>query len=262
MSDEEAAYLAGHSGHDYEALMRRWSALIEPCCLAESTLFDGGYYPVKSYRTRKKPTAENGLYLCAGVHGDEPAPVWALLEWAEGNVDFLRNSAAVILPCFNPAGLVANTRADEFGRDLNRSFQERELPLFRTWHALMDGLRFRLALHLHEDYEALGIYLYELSVPEIDGGEAAMRACEAIIPRDPRTEIDDVPFRNGVMRRTEGVRRIVDEELGGGYPEAIYVFLHHAACAYTFETPSEFSLWRRVRAHRRFLEASIAAALT
>ncbi|RPF93200.1 MAG: hypothetical protein CBB78_000345 [Roseibacillus sp. TMED18] len=53
------------------------------------------------------------------------------------------------------------------------------------------------------------------------------------------------------MRRTRGLKQIVEEI--GGMPEAGHLFLNHARTALTFETPSEYSLYRRVQCHVRFL---------
>ncbi len=261
--DEERHYLATHDAHDFEALRARWSALVEPGDLTEETLSaDEGGYPVLAYRSRPMVEARGGevpgsLYLCAGVHGDEPAGAWGLLEWAEANVALLRERPALILPCFNPWGLVNNRRSDAEGRDLNRLFHRADLPLLAAWREQVGSTRFDLALHLHEDYDARGTYLYELTAPGLDLGERGLAACESIVPRDPREEIEGNAFENGILRHADDVERLVEEELDGGYPEAIYVYLHHARTAITFETPSEYSLWRRVRAQRRFVEVVV-----
>ncbi len=262
MSGEEQRYLSGHDAHDFAALRARWEALTQPCSLIGHTLSDESGYPVLAYRTRafaESPAGgDEAVYLCAGVHGDEPAGVWALLEWAEARPDLLRERACLILPCFNPWGLVHNQRGDAGGNDLNRLFHRPDLPLMAAWRKAVGGARFGMALHLHEDYDARGLYLYELTRPGLSLGERALRACEAEIPRETRAEIDGAPFENGILRRTGDLGRVVEEELDGGYPEAIYVYQHHAETAITFETPSEYSLWRRVRAQRAFLEALLA----
>ena len=45
------------------------------------------------------------------------------------------------------------------------------------------------------------------------------------------------------------------------YPEAIYLYEHHGSHCLTFETPSEFSLARRVRAHVLLIEACVQRLL-
>ncbi len=264
VTDDERHYLTSHDAHDFEALRARWAALIEPCSLREHTLSDEAGYPVLALRTRalaEKPAGgEEAIYCCAGVHGDEPAGVWGLLEWAEANPEVLRDRALLILPCLNPWGLVNNRRSDAEGRDLNRLFHRADLPLIAAWRKTVGSARFGAALHLHEDYDARGLYLYELTVPELALGEKGMRGAESVIPRDPRDEIEGLPFAGGILRRTGDLGRVVEEELDGGYPEAIYVFQHHASAAITFETPSEFSLWHRVRAQVRFLDSVVGTS--
>lgn len=265
MTDEEYRYLSGHDAHDYESLRARWRALIGPCALSEHTLSHQQGMPVLAYRTAGydpeagRESAEN-VYLCAGVHGDEPAAVWGLLEWAEEHAARLRELQALIFPCFNPWGLVNNRRHDEEDRDLNRLFHRDDIPLMAAWREMVGTTGYRLALHLHEDYDARGIYLYELSQLSAEVGEDSLRAAESIIPREPRGEVDGSVFVNGLLRRGDDILRVVEEDLAGGYPEAIWVYLKHAQAALTFETPSEYSLWRRVRAQRRFIDAALESA--
>lgn len=265
MTGEEYHYLTGHGAHDVGTLLERWRGLARSCDLSVHSLAERPELPVVAYGTAAyDPSAAWGgsdnVYICAGVHGDEPAGAWGLLEWAEANAARLRDLPAVIVPCLNPWGLLHNRRHDEEGRDLNRLFHREDIPVIRGWRDLVGETGFRLALHLHEDYDARGVYLYELSRIEEPIGERSLAAVETVIPREPRPEVDGSPFVNGLLRRGDDLRRVVEEDLGGGYPEAIWVFLKHAEAALTFETPSEFSLWRRVRAQHRFLDAALAAA--
>ena len=50
------------------------------------------------------------------------------------------------------------------------------------------------------------------------------------------------------------INMIVQDELRGGMPEAIYLFLYHSVSSFTFESPSEFDLVRRIDVQRRFLD--------
>jgi len=201
---------------------------------------------------------KEGLYLSAGVHGDEPAAVWGLLEWAEANQKLLRRETVAILPCVNPWGFANNVRMDFRGRDLNRLFHNRTLPFFRAWRKLVGDQQFRLALNLHEDYDAQGIYVYELVPRGVRLSEKVFDQIESIIPRESRTNIDGQRMIGGIVRRSGDMRRVVEEQLDGGWPEAIYLFLNHTRRALTFETPSEFAFHERVRAQIRFIERVIA----
>ena len=260
----EIAFLAQHSAHDFEAVLLRWEKIAAAANLRKTILADDeGGFPVIVFETSTTPDAESGLYLCAGVHGEEPAGVWGLIDWAEEHIEELRDSiGAVIFPCFNPSGLVANTRHDHAGRDLNRLFQDDSIPLMKAWRQFMADRKFRLALQLHEDYDARGIYMYELTREGEAFGNSVFQRIESIIPRDIRPEIEGNDFENGILLGTDiDIEERVEEELGGGYPEAIYVFISHAHFSLTFETPSEFSLWERVQSHRKFISEAISAAI-
>lgn len=241
--------------HDYGHLLHRWRELAQATGLALRTLCESGGQPVIAIENSIAASGESGgLYLSAGVHGDECAPVWALLEWAESSPEILRTRPVVLFPCLNPVGLIENTRRDGSGIDLNRRFEDASHPIIGAWQTFLSGRRFDTAINLHEDYDASGIYLYELTRQE-SRGEALLAACESLIPREPAPTIDGSPFTKGLLVRTEHVEQVVEEQLGGGYPEAIYLFLHHAATSHTFETPSELDLARRIATHRAFLEA-------
>lgn len=69
-----------------------------------------------------------------------------------------------------------------------------------------------------------------------------------ILPRDPRRIIEGRPARAGVIRR----RRLPMVE---NLPEAVVLYQMGTPCTITFETPSEYSLTRRTRAHVRMLQA-------
>ena len=73
------------SAHDYSALIRKWRALSKKTPLRVgkvSTPKSLSFFEVTNgLLSREKPC----LYISAGIHGDEPAPCWALLEWAEKN---------------------------------------------------------------------------------------------------------------------------------------------------------------------------------
>jgi hypothetical protein len=43
-----------------------------------------------------------------------------------------------------------------------------------------------------------------------------------------------------------------------GLPESVALFMHNTRSTLTFETPSEFSLANRVRAHKMFLQTVTA----
>lgn len=256
MKPSDKKWLGHHSAHDYPALASRWRHLADKVALEVVTLCQHGGYETIALRGEGSGKGD-GLYLSAGVHGDEPAAAWALLEWAETARKILKRKTIIILPCVNPWGFANNVRMDFRGRDLNRLFHNKTLPFFRAWRKLLGGRRFRLALNLHEDYDAQGIYVYELAPRGAGIADRVFDQIESVIPRESRSDIDGQPMRGGVIRRSGDMRRVVEEHLDGGWPEAVYLYQYHTQAALTFETPSEFAFHQRVKAQRDFIAGAV-----
>jgi len=238
--------------------MTRWKALAHELDLKTTVISNEGGYEVFAFENQLAvPRCQaGGLYVSAGVHGDECAPPWALLQWAEAEPEIMESQPVVIFPCLNPYGLVENTRHDHAGLDLNRKFQDDEVPLIGKWQDFLEDREFSLAVNLHEDYDALGIYLYEI-VRTLSRGEKLLSACSELIPRETAATVDGSEFENGLLSHEPNdseLQRVIDEDLDGGCPEAIWLAMHHATDSYTFESPSEMALELRIATHLRFLE--------
>ena len=245
-------YLRRHRAHDVEALLERWVAVARGAGLDMVELRPGVPY----LRTRGPWCEERAVYLSAGIHGDEPAGTEGLIGWAESRIDWLRSASCLIIPCFNPDGLRQNTRRDATGTDLNREFHHTRNPLISAWRERMEGMRFRLALCLHEDYDATGTYLYELGEVGESIGNECLDACAEFIPRESRAEVEGMAMDRGLLFHGGDLLELL-EEMDEGLPEAIYLRVHHAVTALTFETPSEFGLDLRVAAQVRCIEAAL-----
>ncbi len=241
-----------HRSHDAGHILSRWRKVARRHGLVLETLYQQADWPILMLTTRR-PHADLPLYLSAGVHGDEPAGVAGLLAWAESTEKLPSAGGLVIFPLLNPWGLVHNSRLDERGVDLNRNFQNTRHPLIKAWRRAVKGLTFAKALCLHEDYDAQGVYCYELSRDRKSWrSEAWLHHVEGILPRDPRAKIDGNRFHRGILQR------VTAPEIAGE-PEAVTLFNDHGAHTVTFETPSEFALTDRVAAHRAFLDIAVRA---
>ena len=194
-----------------------------------------------------------GVYVSAGIHGDEAASTEGLIVWAEKHARDLAELPLLLLPCLNPWGLMRNVRGNAGGLDLNRSFHHNELPLIRAVREVVAQRQFEAALMLHEDYDGQGVYLYEIQRVQPFWGEALLAAARAHLPTDPRLRIDGRKVASGIYRRRMDRRRFAKT----GYPEAIWLHLEHSARTFTVETPSEFALETRVAAHVAMLEETV-----
>jgi len=200
--------------------------------------------------------AAPSLYLSAGIHGDEISGPMALLKMLRER-DFFADFNVTIFPILNPDGLAQNLRVNAAGIDLNRDYKNTKSDeILSHIEALKTLGKFDAAMMLHEDFEGIGAYLYELNDALDPGlGQKIITAMGQHVPIDLRPEIEDVPARNGVISRKELLAKHGQIEDRPEWPEAIYLSVHHTQVSYTTETPKPFPLEHRI-------EAQIAAVKT
>lgn len=215
-------------------------------CFVESEQFSlrGYHLPAQG------PTQR--LYISAGIHGDEPAGPLAALELVRAH-DWPKNVEIWLCPCLNPAGFRLNTRENADGLDLNRQYLRPNALETRSHMAWLDQQpRFDVTLCLHEDWEAHGFYMYELS---LDGqpsfAENIVRRAAEVCPIDRSPVIEGRDARDGVIRPSS------DPTSRPQWPEAFYLITHKTRLSYTLEAPSDFPLPTRVAA----LVAGVTTAL-
>jgi hypothetical protein len=196
-----------------------------------------------------------GVYISAGIHGDEPASTEGLLFWAETHHLQLRTLPLLLFPCLNPWGLAHNIRTDSEQRDLNRCYHLDELPRIAAQKAILANRTFRICMTLHEDYDAQGIYLYELCLRGAALGPELLSTGGKYISPDLRKTIDGRRSAEGLIRRRFRKWKLPF------LPEAAYLALHHSAHAVTFETPSEYDLALRVQTQAAVVQAMLQKKL-
>ena len=204
--------------------------------------------------TKRTPGPRPRIYLSAGIHGDEPAPPFALLALLEAGI-FDDRAGWFICPLLNPTGFMAATRENGDGFDLNRDYQDRQTAEIRdhvSW--LRCQPNFDLTLCVHEDWESTGFYLYEQNPSQRPSlAEAILAAVATVCPIETATVIDGRSIAAPGIIRPE-----TDPSLRENWPEAVYLRAHHTTLAYTIESPSAFPLPQRIAA----LRVAIAAAIT
>jgi protein MpaA len=194
--------------------------------------------------TRSAPDrsrAELRVYLSAGIHGDEPAGLLAVRQLLKEDL-WPPGVALWVCPCLNPTGAGLNRRENADGIDLNRQYLQpaaRETLAHIGW--LTHQPNFDLCLCLHEDWESLGFYLYELNP---DGrpslAESMIASVAQVCPIDRSEIIEGRPAQHGIIRPS------VDPRSRPQWPEAFYLLSHKTRLSYTLEAPSDFPLSVRV----------------
>lgn len=211
-------------------------------------------HPLVAY-TKRIPGPRPRLYFSAGIHGDEPAPPWALLRLMEkGFFDCTCNW--VVCPLLNPTGFLRKTRENFSGIDLNRDYkapQSAEIQAHVRW--LQRQPNFDLVFCLHEDWEAKGFYLYELNPLKLPTLANVM-----VDTARAHGAIESTAIIDGRESLEPGIiRPVSDPLLRETWPEAIYLRNHHGPLHYTIETPSLLPLEQRVTTQCAVLRAALAA---
>jgi protein MpaA len=229
---------------DYDDLQRRWKALRSRGDLSVREVACEGA-PRTLLCVELGHTSLPAIALAAGVHGDEPAGPWALLELAESNA-FPQQFSYRIWPCMNPTGFSRHSREGDDGTDINRTFGRGGTS--PEAHAIVVANRdrkFVLSIDLHEDDEARGFYCYEYGVPGL-----AAAAIAAV--RGGAWPIQ--PLGDGIVRPHPAE----EAEALGGLSYTLAIARRAAARALTFETPAAAALSERVAMHRAAVSAAIA----
>jgi predicted double-glycine peptidase/predicted deacylase len=182
---------------------------------------DSGVHPLYAVVTRNYREDLPRIILSAGIHGEEPAGVHALLEFMNQEiVKFLKHFSFLILPCLNPYGFVRGVRFSGNAYDLNRSFDE--VPGPPEVAAVKDLLRkfpgpYRLAFDFHEtdtymprgedpavEIIPAGVYMYETtrSGKPVLGPKIMRELRNSGHPVSQRRSIYGAECRNGLIHTT------------------------------------------------------------
>jgi len=204
--------------------------------------------------------------ISAGIHGDEPAGVWALRSLvADGLLD--PRYGYRLWPCFNPTGFDAGTRVNAEGTDVNRSFgRGGTTPEAKAILTANRDRVFALSIDLHEDHEATGFYLYETAPSGRQSSyagpvTAGLRSAGfSLQPLAPDYELGPPGSEAAQMRGLGAV--VVDAPretpfFGSALPLGLVLVRRSVPCALTFETPRARPAAERIAMHR----VAVVAAL-
>ncbi len=142
--------------------------------------------------------------IFAGIHGDEPEGVHALVQFIkllEAKPELAAGYYLSFYPVCNPTGFEDATRFSRNGKDLNREFWKNSTePEVRLLQAELQSRSFQGLISLHTDDTSDGFYGF------VGGAtltknliKPALVAAEKFLPRDERPVIDGFAARNGVI---------------------------------------------------------------
>ena len=207
-------------------------------------------YAAAPVRRPRRPRLR--LCLAAGIHGDEPAGVEAIVRFLEddglpGGTDWLA------LPCLNPAGCAHGTRENDAEIDLNRCFGLEEAP--EEVMAVREAVRgrgFDAFVCCHEDSSAQGFYLYEARrgrSPRL--GPVVLDAVRDRVAIDDRQVIDDRINRGGILVPDNWRRRKT------GWCFGLHEHRRGTPNVLILETPMHLPYEQRVDLHLRALHRMV-----
>jgi protein MpaA len=197
-----------------------------------------------AYR-RHGQNAQRRLYLSTGIHGDEPSGPCAIQQLLYENL-WPEHIDIWLCPCLNLTGFPLNTRESAEGIDLNRDYRHLQAAEIRTHVAwLRQQPEFDLAVCLHEDWEANGFYIYELNPDALPSlAKKIVTKVSEVCP------IESAEIVDGWSMSEPGIiRPNVNPDDRPQWPEALFLLTNKTRLTYTLETPSDFPLMTRVRAH-------------
>jgi hypothetical protein len=181
--------------------------------------------------------------LSSGIHGDEPAAPLAMLRLLQANT-WPEDTEMWLCPCLNPTGFPRNTRESAAGNDLNRDYKHLRTPEIAAHVAWLNTLPdFDFTIQLHEDWEALGFYFYELKMDgTITEPRRVLEAVESVCPIDHSPEIDGRKNDRGLIKPE------LDPAVRELWPEAFWLVMNKTQLSYTCEAPSDFQMQVRTEA--------------
>jgi len=143
--------------------------------------------------------------LFAGIHGDEPEGVRALIQFLSVLVQKPELATGYCLsayPICNPTGFADNTRNSRGGKDLNREFwRHSPEPEVQLLESELAAGAFHGIISLHTDDTSDGFYGFAHGATLTENlVEPALQAAERVLSRNRREAIDGFKARNGIIR--------------------------------------------------------------
>lgn len=217
------------------------------------------------------------VFISAGVHGGEPAGVYALLRFLENDInDFTNNYRFLIFLCVNPFGFEHDYRFNAKDVDVNRQFKS-DTGCYEASKVIQVLARFArkftCTIDLHETNSNWSdevfttadnpgtFYMWETaSDKSIRIGDRVVEEVKKIVPVCDWAKIYGDTNHRGVIWYPEGCGNPVYAQ---GTTLDAYLNANYTPQSFTLETPCEWSMEERVRVNivavRKILELKLNA---
>lgn len=145
--------------------------------------------------------------IFAGLHGDEPEGVHALIQFLsllECKPELATGYCLFLYPVCNPTGFEDRTRHARTGKDLNREFWNGSVePEVELLQSELVAYSFHGIISLHTDDSSQGFYGFAHGATLTKNlVEPALQAAEQFLPRNGNETIDGFRARKGIIRDT------------------------------------------------------------
>ncbi|MDP0500074.1 MAG: succinylglutamate desuccinylase/aspartoacylase family protein [Verrucomicrobiota bacterium JB022] len=239
---------------DYPQYLADFEATAAQRGLVGETVVETAVGPIRIWQTPGEVVDGCRGFISAGIHGDEPAGPLALLDYLRRH-ELPTHRSWVIAPALNPTGLVAGTRENHAGIDLNRDFlQQRSAEakaLVAWWQRQSASCVFHLSLH--EDWEAQGLYLYALNT---SSNTCFAQTLAERLGRHIRLQTTG-PVDDHLLAAPGLILHEPEPDEPQGWPEAIWLVKRAPTVSYTLEAPGAFTPAERVEALRTGLALAL-----
>lgn len=224
-------------------------------------------YPLYAFLSNRKEGLPH-IYIQGGLHGNEPAPIHALLEVLENHELSKYPFSFCTLPLLNPYGFVHNTRLNGEGLDPNRSFS-REDTHTQESSLLMNFLEKRplsylAAFDLHEDptdqvvegfkqeENPTAFYVYEKKPRHKTS--LATKVTKELKTLGVRIWDKDHVYDKSCLEGVVSEGYTGESSAGNNFGDFIGAKAHYVLSP---ETPTLWPLVERIRVHKLFLEKAL-----
>lgn len=222
-----------------------------------------GSNPLLVARSEPWDSTKPTVFISAGIHGDEPAGVHAAVQFLNhGLPEYADRFNFVVMPCLNPDGFDTQTH-NLMPMNINISGNLGigvDHPLIRALEKEIASVAPStvLACDLHEDNDEQrsGCYMYELLSENTN--RIAHRMLTVLSPEDVHT--DPIVHPDGSEPNDNGVIGYEIESNAMDGTVGHYLKSQGATHATTIETPSTWSLEKRVQSHLDLIRQGLESA--